>query len=71
MSFAIYSKLRPSLVELPKGVNECSMTFVYTYMDPCCATVVSVYAPTLDSDDDVIAQFHLSLRGSTEFSDVG
>lgn len=53
----------PSLVEHPKGVNDCSMTLCLHLYGSCCVTVVSVYAPALDIDDVVIAQFHMSLRG--------
>lgn len=67
MSFAIHRKLVPSLVEFLKCFNEHLMTLFLHLHGSCCATVVSIYASKLDSDEFVIAQFYESLRGEVNW----
>lgn len=62
VGFAIKSELVRHLEELPTGVNERIMTMRLPLKCGRFATVISIYAPTLQSSDEVKGTFYNKLR---------
>lgn len=62
VGFAIKNHLVRQLSELPQGVNEHLMTVQLKLDSNQMASVVSAYAPTLNSQDDVKEAFYASLE---------
>ncbi|XP_062862816.1 uncharacterized protein LOC134324867 [Trichomycterus rosablanca] len=61
MGFAIKNSLINYLYELPVGINERLMTIRLMLASSQMATVISVYAPTLDAQDKVKEAFYADL----------
>ena len=62
VGFAIRSDLASSMKTLPKGINDHLMTLRLALDDNNFVTLVSVYAPTLNSTDDQKEAFYTDLR---------
>ena len=62
VGFAIRSKLVPSLKEKPKAINCRLMTVRLALPQQRCATLISVYAPTLQHSDESKEEFYSELR---------
>ena len=58
----IRSKLVPSLKEKPKAINCRLMTVRLALPQQRCATLISVYAPTLQHSDESKEEFYSELR---------
>lgn len=61
VSFAIRNNLVRQLTELPQGICERLMTVWLKLVGHQMASVVSAYAPTLDSQEDIKEAFYVSL----------
>ena len=61
VGFAIRNEIVDKLTELPVGVNERLMTLRIQLDKNQHATIISAYAPTLDSDDEVKEIFYSEL----------
>ncbi|KYO29244.1 hypothetical protein Y1Q_0017899 [Alligator mississippiensis] len=64
VSFTIRNKITDVLLELPSGVNERLMTLRLHLSRNQYATVISTYAPTLDSDEEVKQRFYSGLNNT-------
>ena len=64
VGFAIKSALLPKLPESPVGVNERIMTLRIPLVSNRHATIVSVYAPTLTSTEDIKDTFYEHLNNT-------
>ena len=61
VGFAIKNHLVDHLDELPSGINERLMSLRLKLVNNQRATIISAYAPTLDSDDDKKEEFYNQL----------
>lgn len=61
VGFAIKNGLMSKLTELPVGINERLMTLRLQIGEDSHATLISAYAPTLDSDDQTKESFYSNL----------
>ena len=61
VGFAIKSKLLDNIPESPQGISERLMTWRIPLVKGRFATLLSVYAPTLDADDNTKDAFYESL----------
>ena len=62
VGFAIKNELVPMLSELPKGISERLMSLKYQLPDQTYVTVISAYAPTLDSEQEIKDAFYEQLE---------
>ena len=62
VGFAVKSKLVPCLKDKPKAINDRLMTVRLTLHQQRCATLISVYAPTLQHTDESKEKFYSELR---------
>ena len=61
LGFAIKSNIAQKLSEHPKGINDRLMTLRITIGNKKCATLISVYAPTMTNPDAVKDAFYEQL----------
>uniref|UniRef100_H3AI42 Endonuclease/exonuclease/phosphatase domain-containing protein n=1 Tax=Latimeria chalumnae TaxID=7897 RepID=H3AI42_LATCH len=61
VGFAIKNELINQLNEFPIGINERLMTLRLNLVGNRYATIISVYAPTLDADDEIKEEFYSNL----------
>ena len=61
VGFAIRSDLANKLKHLPQAVNDRLMTLKLELQDGTCLTIISCYAPTLNSDEADIDSFYEKL----------
>lgn len=61
VGLAIRSSLLRNLSSMPSGINERLMTFRIPLTNKMCATIISAYAPTLDSADETKDAFYETL----------
>lgn len=64
VGFAIKDDLVPVLSELPRGISERLMTLTYQLPDKTYVTVISAYAPTLDSEPETKDAFYEQLENT-------
>lgn len=62
VGFAVRNEIADQMEELPIGINERLMTLRLKLNDYNHVTVISAYAPTLDSDDDIKEKFYFELE---------
>ena len=62
VGFAIRTNLTEKLVELPNGINERLMTLRLRLDGDRFVTMISAYAPTLNSSPDTISAFYQTLK---------
>lgn len=61
VGFAIKNSILKNFPNLPTGINERLMKLRFPISDKRFATIISAYAPTLTSSDDVKEQFYAEL----------
>lgn len=62
VGFAIKTGLVPRLTEMPHGISERIMTLKYQLQDRSFVHIISAYAPTLDSEQQIKETFYEQLE---------
>ena len=63
VGFAIRSTLVSKLIEQPKAINDRLMVVKLSLPQQRCATLISIYAPTMQHTDETKEKFYSELRG--------
>ena len=66
VGFAIRSALVPKLYEKPRAINDRLMMVKLSLPNQRCATLLSVYAPTMQHTDESKEKFYSELRSAIE-----
>ena len=66
VGFAIKTSLVPKLTGKPKAINDRLMTVQFPLSKKRCATLISVYAPTMQYSDEDKEKFYSELRAAID-----